>query len=165
MMSRRVTALLAVLALASASMPAARASARAADALPGAGATVEPTPAPAGTPPSPFRVVPLRPAPDSRSHLGAYAVMAAGAAAVAVSFRWQRQANDHYDDYLAASDPGEITRLFDRTTHYDRLSSAALLGGEALVATGIWMRFLRHPRPPAVALDLGPRRCALSVRF
>lgn len=165
MSPRRVTALLAVLALAFASLPAARASARAADALPVAAASADSSPAPAPSAPAPFRVVPLQPPPDGRSHLGAYAVMAAGAAAVAVSFQWQRRANDTYDEYLAASSPDEIARLYDRTARFDRLSSGALLGGEALVATGIWLRFLHHPRPPAVTLAMGPRRCALAVRF
>jgi hypothetical protein len=162
MMLRRTTALLAVLTFASAPLPAARASARAAAALPvaTAGRVVAPDAAPA-----PFRVVPLRPPRDPRSHLGSYLVMASGAGAVAMSFGWQRRANRSYDEYLAASDPAIITDRFDRTTRYDRLSSAALLGGEALIATGVWMRFLRHPAPRTLSLEMGPRRCALTARF
>ena len=42
---------------------------------------------------------------------------------------------------------------------------ATLIGGEAFIATGLYLRFLRHPSPSRVGLSLTPRRCALSLRF
>ncbi len=168
MMPRLATALVTALVLDLMPLPAACASARAAVALE---AHLAPPAAPAGaaahvpSSPSPFPIVPLRYPAPAHSHLGAYLTLAAGAGLVGTSFAWQARANRTYGDYLRATEPGLIAALYDRAAHYDRLSSAALLGGEALVATGLWMRFIRHPAPGRVALDAGPRRCALALRF
>ncbi|HEY6866721.1 MAG TPA: hypothetical protein VI792_05650, partial [Candidatus Eisenbacteria bacterium] len=59
----------------------------------------------------------------------------------------------------------QITDLYDQTVTYDRLSSGSLLGGEALVLTGLYLRFLRPPKASRVGLALSPRTCALSLRF
>ena len=59
------------------------------------------------------------------------------------SFILADHANHTYDEYLAATDPAEIAELYDRTVRYDRLASAALLGGEVMVAVGLYARFLR----------------------
>ena len=60
---------------------------------------------------------------------------------------FEHQADQAYDAYLAAIEPDDITTLYDRTIRYDRLSSAALIGGNVLVATGLYLRFV-HRTPP-----------------
>jgi hypothetical protein len=111
-----------------------------------------------------FSEVPMPP-PDRRSHVLAYTSLASGAGLIGASFLFAHRADDTYRDYLVATDPDRITDLFDRTIGYDRLSRGSLLTGEALIATGLYLRFLRPPRPQRVSFDLGPRACALSVRF
>ncbi len=59
----------------------------------------------------------------------------------------------------------EVERLYDRTVRYDRFSSASLLTGEALIATGVWLRFLRRPAASRVHLSLSPRRCSVTLSF
>jgi hypothetical protein len=111
----------------------------------------------------PFETIPL-PRPAPRSHRAAYACFLAGTGMITGSFALADRADRAYDHYLAASDPAEIGRRFDETTRYDRWSSATLLGGEALVAAGLYLRFLRRPSPP-VALWIAPGACAVSLRF
>jgi hypothetical protein len=117
----------------------------------------------AATPTFPFENVPLGGAPHA-SHRWAYVSLAAGAGLIGLSFVITTRANRTYDEYLQATDPSEATRLYDRTTHFDRLASASVLGGEALVAFGVWLRFLHRPARPAT-ISLGPGRCAVSLRF
>ena len=68
-----------------------------------------------------------------------------------------------------ATDPAEIERLYDRTARYDWYARGALIGGEALVATGLYLRFVRRPRAARTTatldLSVGPARCALAWRF
>ena len=117
----------------------------------------------AAPPDGPFEVVPL-PAPNSRPHLAAYACLASGAVLVAASFGIAHRADQAYDRYLVESDPLQIDRRFDEATRYDRWSSGTLLTGEAVLATGLYLRFLRRPGLP-VAVALGPGRCAVWYRF
>ncbi len=162
MTMRPAAALLAAFALCSMPAPAACAPARAAVAHPAAAIAA----AAAGEPaPSPFPSVEIHTAAAPRSHLGAYLAMAAGAGLMGASFALQARSNELYDEYLMAVDPGQITSLYDRTAHYDRLSSGALLGGEALIAAGLWMRFVHHPRDEVFSLTVAPGRCALALRF
>jgi len=111
-----------------------------------------------------FPQVPV-PSPPKRSGLPAYVAMAAGVGLIVGSFPIASHANRTYDRYLAATDPDEIEHLYDETVAYDRLSSASLLGGEVLIATGLYLRFLRRPADARASLILGERRCALSWRF
>ncbi|HVP15064.1 MAG TPA: hypothetical protein VMS88_05945 [Terriglobales bacterium] len=111
----------------------------------------------------PFETVPIGAAPRT-SHRWAYVSLAAGAGLAGLSFAITARANRTYDEYLQATDPAEATRLYDRTVHFDRLAGASLLGGEALVAFGVWLRFLHRPARPAT-ISLGPGRCAVSLRF
>jgi len=112
----------------------------------------------------PFEPVPLeQPAPAP--HRLAWTALLAGAGLVGTSFALTDRANRAYDDYLAATEPAEVARLYDRSVHLDRLSAAALLGGEALIATAVWLRFLHRPAPRRVALSLEGGRCAVSLRF
>jgi len=111
-----------------------------------------------------FPEIPL-PTPPRISHTWAYVSLAAGAGLVGASFALAGQADDIYAEYLNETDPAAIQRLYDRTTLYDRLSSGTLLGGEALLATGIYLRFLRGPNAARARLALGPRSCGVSLRF
>ena len=111
----------------------------------------------------PFETVPL-PQAVSRPHHAATACFLAGAGLIAGSFSLARHADRAYERYLTAQTPGDITRWYDESTRYDRWSSAALFGGEAAVATGLYLRFLRRP-PPPIALIVAPGACAVSFRF
>jgi hypothetical protein len=143
MMRARVAALTAALVL-STVLPAAGASAPAA---------------------SPFEEVPA-PSSERRSHLGAYLTFGAGLALVGASYALKDRADDTYADYLAATDPAAIESLYDETERYDRLSTGAMLGGQALIAAGVYLRFIHRPSPASrVQLSLGATRCALSYRF
>ncbi len=113
---------------------------------------------------APFEAVPVD-APVHGSHRLAYASLLAGGGLVGLSFALTDRANRTYDQYLVATDPVEVTRLYDRTVHFDRLSATSLLVGEALVATGVYLRFLRRPAASRLDVALAPDRCALTLRF
>jgi hypothetical protein len=142
-MNRVVAAFLAASLLFEGSLPAACAARQAAD---------------------PFEVVPLEPPPRT-SHRLAHGTLLAGAGLVGISFVLTDRANRSYDRYLAATALDEIGHLYDETVRLDRLSAAALLTGEALIATGVWMRFLRRPAPQRLALTADAQRCAITFRF
>jgi hypothetical protein len=116
----------------------------------------------------PFPELPVTETPQ-RSHAWAYATLAAGVVLVAGSFPLANHADDLYDQYLQATDPREIEDLYDRTTRYDWYARGTLIGGEVLVATGLYLRFIRQPRTSrtgsTLGLVVGPNRCALAVRF
>jgi hypothetical protein len=116
-----------------------------------------------GNPAQPFESVPLPP-PPNRSHRGSHVAFLMGVALVAGSFTLSDRANRAYDRYLDAETEPEIERWFDESQRYDRWSSGALLGGEGLVATGVYLRFLRRPSSP-LSLVLASRTCAVSLRF
>lgn len=113
---------------------------------------------------APFPVEDTAPPPE-RSHALANSAIVVGLALIGSSFIFEHQADQAYDAYLIAIDPDEITRLYDRSASYDRLSAAALIGGNALVATGLVMRFVHRPPPNHLRLELGLRRCDLTYRF
>jgi hypothetical protein len=113
---------------------------------------------------APFPEVPLESAPRA-SHTLAWVSMIGGVALIGGSYVVGNRANDRYDEYLVATDPDEIQRLYDETVALDRMSTTSLLVGEALVATGLYLRFLRRPAGSDVVLAVTPRRCALSLRF
>lgn len=113
---------------------------------------------------SPFREVPL-PEPGGAGHGWAYAALVAGASCVGLSYTLQHRADRRYADYLAATDPGRISGLYDETVTLDRAASATLFAGEGLIATGLYLRFLRRGGAPRTALLLAPDRCALAWRF
>jgi hypothetical protein len=116
-------------------------------------------------PASRFRVIPLHPREPAHPHRAAYTLIAAGLALTGASFVLEDRAQRTYDDYLAATETRRITELYDRTAHYDRLSSGALVGGQVLIGAGIWTRFIHHTSPARLALAVTPRRCALLVSF
>jgi hypothetical protein len=112
----------------------------------------------------PFERVPLEDRPRT-SHHWAYASLVAGAGLAGLSFVLTDRANRTYDRYLTATDPAKVSRLYDETRHYDRLSAASLFAGEALFAAGVWLRFLHRPALKRVVLTVDPSRCAVSLRF
>ena len=112
----------------------------------------------------PFPVVPLE-TPTSRRHTWAYVTLAGGAALVGLSFTFSRRADDAYAAYLVGTDPDEIQTLYDRAVRNDHRAQASLLTGEALIAAGLYLRFIRRPGPRKVSLSLEPSRCALAYRF
>jgi len=119
-----------------------------------------------GSPPAPvpFPIV-EQPPPPHRRHALAYVSMAAGAGLVAWSFQLTDRANRTYDRYLETTDEREIDRLYDRTISYDRWARVTLLGGEGLVATGLYFRFVQRPRGWKASLHVTPSQCALALRF
>ena len=116
-----------------------------------AAATDEPT----------VRSVPLD---EPQRHWLGNACLVAGVALIAASFEIQGHANHRFDDYLAATEPDEIGRLYDRTVTLDRWSSGTLIGGEVMMAGGLYLRFLRRPSS-RVAMWMAPDRCAVSYHF
>jgi hypothetical protein len=112
---------------------------------------------------SPFPVVQVE---ERRpSYIGAYLVMAAGAALIGGSFVLAERADDTYDRYLVETDEAAIEELYDQTILYDRMARGTLIGGEGLVAYGLYLRFVRRPASRRVGLLVTPTRCALAVRF
>jgi len=95
----------------------------------------------------------------------AYVSIGVGFGLLGTSTLLADRANDRYDEYQRATNPDDVQRLYDETITLDRFSTATLLSGELLVATGLYLRFLRRPATSRVALDVGPSRCALSLRF
>jgi hypothetical protein len=180
----RFTAAAVVLLLASA--PAARAalpgaSARLPTVLPATPAGTDPAPAftraPAGPsvapaaleepslpPATPFERV-VRP-PDERpsQRLALYAALA-GAAFVGASFPLSAEADRRYERYLAEVDVARMDEHFRGAERMDHYSAAALLTGEALLATAVWLRFVREPQRRGVAVEIRPDRCGLALRY
>ena len=111
-----------------------------------------------------FPQVPL-PEPAKRSHTWALVSLVSGVALVAASFPVADAGDRRYGDYLRATDPGRITQLYDEAVLFDRVATASIITGEVLIATGIYLAFLRRPEPPRVSAMLGPARCGVSLRF
>lgn len=114
---------------------------------------------------SPFEVIPRR-GDRQPSHRLAWITAGAGLALVAGSFPLAHEADRRYDRYLAETDVARIDERFVATTRMDRLASAALLTGEGLLATAVWLRFVHPAREPRrLAFEVEPSRCAVSLRF
>ena len=142
-MPRMTAAAFAALLILQSTIPAARAHAQAAE---------------------PFPVVPLE-SPAPRRHTWAYLTLAGGAGLVGVSFLYSARADDAYALYLASTDPTAIEALYDRAGSNDRRAQVTLLAGEAMLAGGLYLRFVRRPSPARLSLSLRPSRCALAFRF
>lgn len=130
-------------------------------ALPPAALTAAAPPEPAAVP---FPVVTV-PEPPQRSYRAAWVSLAAGAGLVAGSFLIHEEANRSYRDYLASTDPARLGPLYDRAISLDRWSAAALIGGEVLLATGVYLRFLRGPAPDRLAIRAGAGGVVVQWRF
>ena len=92
-------------------------------------------------------------------------MIAGGVGMVGSSFIFKERADDAYAAYLVATDPARIEDLYDQTVLEDRLSRVALLGGEAMIATGLYLRFIRPPATSRVSFGVGPRGYAICLRF
>lgn len=139
-MKRSTVALIAALAVFETIRPAACASAQAA---------------------APFEQIPL--STPRQSHWASTLAFGVGLGMIGASFVLSDNADQRYEQYQQATDPDEINALYDETLRLDHYATASLLTGEVLIATGIYLRFIR--RSPPVQLRLGPRACAVSLRF
>ena len=114
---------------------------------------------------TPFEVVPRKAAAPS-SHRLAYVTALVGVGLVAASFPLEHAADQRYAAYLSETDVTKLDERFTATERMDRIASASLLVGEALIATAVWLRFMHHPSAQhRVTLAMRPDRCALSLRF
>ena len=113
----------------------------------------------------PFEVVP-RPAPPHRSHRLSWLTAFVGVGLVAGSFPLAREADRRYAAYLTETDVTQIDARFEATTRMDHLASGALLAGEGLLVTSVWLRFLHPPRERnRLTFEVEPTQCAVSLRF
>jgi hypothetical protein len=112
----------------------------------------------------PFEPVPLE-HPAGAPHRLAYATLATGAGLIGLSFALTHRADRLYAEYLAGTDPSRLGRLYDDSIRYDRLSAAALLTGESLLALGVWLRFLQRPPQRQLSWIVEPGRCGVALRF
>lgn len=118
-----------------------------------------------GTDAVPFELVPHR-EPPRRSQTLFWSLGATGVGLIAASFPLAHAADQRYADYLAETDPAKLDERFSSTRRMDRLASASLWTGEAMLVTAVWIRFVRLDRPAdRVSLTLEPARCAVSLRF
>lgn len=118
---------------------------------------------------SAFEVIPRR-AKSGHSYRAAWLTAFAGATLVAGSFPLAHEADRRYERYLGETDVASIDARFNAATRTDRLASAALLTGEGLLATAVWLRFVHRPnapdrKPDRVTFEVEPSRCAVSLRF
>ena len=114
---------------------------------------------------SAFELIP-RPERPHRSYRAAWLTAFAGAGLVAASFPLAHESDRRYERYLTETDITRIDSRFAATRRMDRVASAALLTGEGLLATAVWLRFVHPPTPTRrLALQVEPSRCAVSLRF
>jgi hypothetical protein len=112
----------------------------------------------------PFPEVPLPP-PTKKSNTWALVTFGTGAVLLAGSFALSDAADRHYSEYLRATDPDDIQNLYNSAVLYDRLSGGAVIAGEVLLATGVYLAFLHHPTTSHISLALDPSRVGVSLRF
>jgi hypothetical protein len=110
--------------------------------------------------------------PPAPSYTRAYIAFGAGAVLTATSFGLAASADDAYERYLNASDPGSITAAYDDAHQLDQWSAALLLAGTSALALGVYWRFIHHPAPTSgAALEVEPivtphhAGLALALRF
>ena len=96
---------------------------------------------------------------------GDYLAIGSGVALIGASFAFANAADESYQQYLSETDPAQIETLYDQTTRLDWAARGSLIGGEVLLAGGLYLRFIRRPHGGGVALIVTPQRCALSLRF
>jgi hypothetical protein len=84
-------------------------------------------------------LAPARPPPLYRRRWFQLALIGAGAVLTGTSAVLRHEADRWYDRYLESSDPREIPRFYDRTTHYDGLAGVSLGTGQSLLTAGIFL--------------------------
>jgi hypothetical protein len=113
----------------------------------------------------PFEVIP-RPAETHQSHRLFWFTAIVGVGLVASSFPLSHEADRRYAAYLGETDVSQIDARYDATTRMDYLASGALLVGEGLMVTAVWLRFLHAPpEGNRLAVEVEPTRCAVSLHF
>jgi hypothetical protein len=113
---------------------------------------------------APFPVVPVE-EKNPHPHRAAYVCIGSGVLLTGASFLIAREADQTYSQYLNETDPDKITELYDHTVWLDHWSRGTLLGGQALIISGLYLRFIRHPAADKLSLLVAPNRCALVLRF
>ena len=113
---------------------------------------------------APFPVVPIE-EKNPHPHRAAYLCIGSGILLTGASFLIAREADQTYSQYLTETDPDKITALYDHTIWLDHWSRGTLLGGQALLVTGLYLRFLRRPAADRLSLVVAPHQCALVLRF
>lgn len=111
---------------------------------------------------SPFEVV-TRSSTPRQSAKWVWIAAITGAALVGVSFPLADEADRRYNAYIAETDVTRLDERYNSTQRMDRLSSGTLLAGEGLLATAVWIRFVRGDR--RVGFDMRMDRWALALRF
>lgn len=112
---------------------------------------------------SPFPVVEVPPS-NGHPHRGALISAVTGLGLIGASFAWHRAADRRYDAYLAETDPDAIESRWNAVVSADRWSTSSLIAGEVLLATAVYLRFVRSASP-RVAVALAPSRAAVAVRW
>ena len=113
---------------------------------------------------APFPVVPLKET-SPHPHRAAYLSIGSGILLTGASFLIAREADRTYSEYLNETDPDQISALYDHTVWLDHWSRGTLLAGQALLVTGLYLRFIRHPAADRLSFVVAPNQCALVVRF
>lgn len=111
-----------------------------------------------------FQEVELRP-PPKRSHTVAWITGITGVGLLAASFPLAKRADERYELYLFETDVSRIDERFRDSKRADRLANSALITGEVLLVSAVYLRFIRRPSGSRTALLLQPDRCAVSYRF
>ena len=111
-----------------------------------------------------FPVVPIE-KPVRHGHAWAYVSLLGGAGLIGLSFTFARRADEAYEEYLVTTDVDQIEVLYDRAVRNDHISQGTLLTGEAMIAVGLYLRFVRRPAAGRLSLSVLPTRCAVSCRF
>ena len=115
-------------------------------------------------PASLFQEVEIQP-PPKRSHTASWLTGLAGVGLLAASFPLATHADDLYARYGSETDVALIEERYRDSQRADRISSGALIAGEALLVTAVWLRFVRRPADARTVGILEPARCAVSYRF
>ena len=105
------------------------------------------------------------PETQRRSYVWPVVCLVSGVGLIAGSFPLADAADRRYAEYLRATDAQQITSLYDDAVLLDRLSAGSILTGEVLVATGLYLAFLRTPVTSRIDLVYAPSRCGVSFRF
>ena len=112
----------------------------------------------------PFQPVESAPTP-ARSHVLGNATVLAGLVLIGASFPLATQSDRRYEEYLAESDPTAIESRWGAAQRADRRATTSLLAGEALLAAGVYLRFLRRSPDSKLRFAASASRCAVTLRF
>ncbi len=103
--------------------------------------------------------------PPRRSHWVGTATLVTGLVLISASFPLASAADRRYEEYLTETEPGTIEDRFQGVIRADRLAAVSLVSGEVLLATGVWLRFIRRAPESRLSLAASADRCAVTLRF